>query len=235
MPKLDSLIFIPTYNEKENIEVIYREIRAQKLSTNILFMDDNSPDGTGELIKAIVQKDSGVFSKHRSGKLGVGSAHMEGIQYAYEQGYSVLITMDCDFTHHPEDIPRFLKLAEDYDLIIGTRHLREESLEGWSLYRKFLTNLGYFLTRILLKIPYDATNAFRLYRLDRIDRKTFSLVTSHSYSFFFESLFFLINRLDLRITEVPIKLSPRTYGHSKMKLKDIIDSVLRLVLICRKR
>jgi len=101
MPKFDSLIFIPTYNEKENIEVIYREIRAQKLSINILFMDDNSPDGTGELIKAIAQKDSGVFSKHRSGKLGVGSAHMEGIQYAYEQGYSVLITMDCDFTHRP--------------------------------------------------------------------------------------------------------------------------------------
>ena len=235
MPALNLLILIPTYNEKENVETIYREIRAQELPADILFLDDNSPDGTGELVQAIAQKDTGVFSKHRSGKLGVGSAHLEGIQYAYEQGYSALITMDCDFTHQPEDIPKFLELAEDYDLIIGSRHLQEKSLEGWSLQRRLLTRLGYFLTGTLLNIPYDATGAFRLYRLDRIDRQVFSLVTSHSYSFFFESLFFLLNRLHLRVVEIPIKLPVRACGHSKMKLKDIIGSFFKLVLLYRKR
>ena len=235
MPTSNILILIPTYNEQENIEAIYQEIRAQGLSADFLFMDDNSPDGTGELAKAIAQKDPGVFCKHRSGKLGVGSAHLEGIQYAYERGYSVLITMDCDFTHQPEDIPKFLELSKDYDLIIGSRHLQKKSLEGWSIPRKIMTRFGYFLTRRILNIPYDATNAFRLYRLDRIDRNVFSLTTSHSYSFFFESLFFLINRLHLRVIEVPIILPARTYGHSKMKLKDIIYSVFKLVLLCRKR
>ena len=235
MQKRNPLILIPTYNEKENIKTLYKEIRARQLSVDILFMDDNSPDGTGEFAKEIAQTDAGVFSKDRSEKLGVGSAHLEGIQYAYESGYSVLITMDCDFTHRPEDIPRFLKLADDYDLVIGSRHLQENSLEGWNLQRKVMTWLGYFLTRFLLNIPYDATNAFRLYRLDRIDQKVFSLVTSNSYSFFFESLFFLINRLDLRIKEIPTKLSARNFGHSKMKLKDIIYSVFKLVILCRKR
>ena len=235
MPNLNFLILIPTYNEKENVEAIYQKIRAQTFSADVLFLDDNSPDGTGELVQAIALKDAGVFSKHRSGKLGVGSAHLEGIQYAYEQGYSALITMDCDFSHRPEDIPKFLELAEDYDLIIGSRFLQEKSLAGWSFYRKVLNRLGHFMTLTLLNIPYDATNAFRLYRLDRIDQKIFSLVTSHSYSFFFESLFFLLNRLHLRVTEIPIKLPVRACGHSKMKLKDIIGSFFKLVLLYRKR
>jgi dolichol-phosphate mannosyltransferase len=143
--------------------------------------------------------------------------------------------MDCDFTHQPKDIPRFLKLSEDYDLIIGSRHLQEDSLENWSLYRKCLTCLGHLLTKTLLNIPYDATNAFRLYRLDRIDPEVFSLVNSQGYSFFLESLFFLVNHLDLKIKEIPIRLPARTYGHSKMKLKDTIDSLLKILLLYKKR
>jgi dolichol-phosphate mannosyltransferase len=235
MSKLKSLIFIPTYNEKENIEVLYREIREQGVSSDILIMDDNSPDGTSDLVKTISKGDDRVFAKYRSGKLGVGSAHLDGIQYAYERGYSILITMDCDFTHQPKDIPRFLKLSEDYDLIIGSRHLQEDSLENWSLHRKCLTCLGHLLTKTLLNIPYDATNAFRLYRLDRIDPEVFSLVNSQGYSFFLESLFFLVNHLDLKIKEIPIRLPARTYGHSKMKLKDIIDSLLKILLLYKKR
>jgi len=221
------LIFIPTYNEAENVEAIFRKIREVGVEANILFLDDNSPDGTGVIIDRLAAENAGVFAIHRSGKLGIGSAHAAGIRWAYEHGYTLLLSMDCDFTHSPAKIHEFVAQAADHDIVIGSRYLQPRSLRGWSLLRKTLTHAGHWLTTTLLRMPYDATGAFRVYRLDRIPAAIFDLTHSDSYSFFFESLYILwLNGYS--IWEIPLELPARTYGHSKMVLKDALRSVVLL-------
>lgn len=221
------LIFVPTYNEAENIEALFLQIRQLNLGADILFLDDNSPDGTGRIIDRIAAENSFVRAIHRSGKQGIGSAHLTGIAWAYERGYRTLVTMDCDFTHSPERIVDFLAHAEDHEIVVGSRYMQKGSLRTWNLLRKTLTHVGHLLTTSLLGMPYDATGAFRLYRLDRIQAGFFSLVYSSSYSFFFESLYVCwLN--GSRIHEIPIELPARTYGSSKMAWKDAMRSTLLL-------
>ena len=151
------LIFVPTYNEQENVELILGQLLALGLSADILFIDDNSPDGTGDLLDQLAARYPSVFVQHRSGKLGVGSAHVSGIRWAYDRGYKMLMTMDCDFTHSPDYIRDFLAKREDADIVVGSRYLLQESLSTWNAYRKLLTRLGHVLTVVFLKMPYDAT------------------------------------------------------------------------------
>lgn len=223
-----TLLFIPTYNERENVQRIYQLIKALNLDLDLLFLDDNSPDGTGQLLDEMAARDPRMRVIHRSVKLGIGSAHQAAIAWAYEQGYPALLSMDCDLTHPPEHIPKFLQHAGDYDVVLGSRFMREESLAEWNLLRKFLTHLGHILTRYVLRVPYDATGAFRLYRLDLIHPQVFRLVKSPGYSFFFESLYILCLS-GVRVKEIPIELPIRTHGHSKMQLKDVVASLHRLM------
>ena len=226
---------IPTYNERENVVSLTREILDLDIPADILFIDDNSPDGTGkvlETIKGTYTKNNHIQTVHyiaRSGKLGVGSAHKVGITYAYKEGYRTLITMDCDRTHDPADIKRFLKKAMDgWDIIVGTRHANKESLAGWSPWRKFVTGFGHLLTQIVLKLPYDATGAFRLYQLDKIPQREFIAVQSDGYEFFYESL----TRLYMHkfpIAEIPITLSPRAAGSSKLKTSDLPKAFINML------
>jgi len=224
------LVFIPTYNERENVEKIYKELKNLNLDMHLLFVDDNSPDGTGKVLDDIAHEDDKFTALHRQGKMGVGSAHINGIKYAYEHDFDLLITMDCDFTHRPTDIPKFLEYANDYDIVIGSRYMEQGSLEDWALHRKFLTKLGHFLTKYLLGVPYDASGAFRLYNLKKIDPTVFDKIKSKSYSFFFESLSLLCYN-NAKVKEFPIKLPKRTYGHSKMAIKDIVGSLLKLIIL----
>jgi dolichol-phosphate mannosyltransferase len=224
------LIFIPTYNEAENVETLFNHIRTLNLDAQILFLDDNSPDGTGQIIDRLAAENANVHTIHRSGKQGIGSAHATGIRWAYEHGFQRLITMDCDFTHSPDRIVDFLAYAEPYDIVVGSRYLQEGSLRTWNPLRKMLTRLGHLLTTTLLRMPYDATGAFRLYRLDRIPAGVFDIVYSRSYSFFFESLYVLwLN--GCRVKEVPLDLPARTYGHSKMVWRDALRSAWLLVYL----
>ncbi len=221
------LIAIPTYNEKENVEPLYSQLKQLGLSNDFLFVDDNSPDGTSEILDRIAQRDPKVHAVRRAGKLGIGSAHMDIIRWAYDRGYDILITMDCDFTHQPEDVPVFLEKSLACDVVIGSRYTNPKSLEGWNPLRKFLTHLAHFLTKTLLQMPYDATGAFRVYRLKKIPQPIFGLVQSKGYSFFFESLYILYLN-GYQISEIPIRLPARTYGHSKMSWGDAWAS-LRLL------
>ena len=224
------LIFVPTYNERENVERLYAELVILPVEADLLFLDDNSPDGTGGLLDAIAARDSRVSVIHRSGKLGIGSAHQVGIRYGYDHGYQYLVTMDCDFTHPPSYIPDFLEHAKTCDVVVGSRYMSKESLSDWNWYRKFLTHLGHFLTSLLLKMPYDASGAFRVYSLAGIDPRVFGRVRSMSYSFFFESLCLLCMN-GARVEEIPISLPKRTYGHSKMRLSDIVGSLKKLMAL----
>lgn len=225
-----TLIFIPTYNESENVERLYEGIIALGLELDVLFIDDNSPDGTGEVLNQLANKYANVRVVHRDKKLGIGNAHKDGIKWAYDNKYTILITMDCDFTHPPGYIPVIINNAENYDIVIGSRYLYKNSLHGWNLLRKTLTLFGHFMTKYLLKIKFDATGAFRLYRLDRIPEYAFNMVCSTGYSFFFESIY-ILNLNKFSIKEIPIKLPPRTYGHSKMKFKDAWHSFIFLFTI----
>jgi len=224
MGRNETLVFIPTYNERENVEEICSQILALGLGLDILFLDDNSTDGTGAIIRNLAEKHPNVHLLFRAGKLGVGSAHLDGIRWAYDHGYERLVTMDCDFTHSPSYLPYFLTYSDENDVVIGSRYLLKDSLSDWSIFRRFLTHMGHFMTRYLLGIKYDATGAFRLYRLDQIPRRIFDMVHSKGYSFFFESLYVLqIN--NFRIAEFSIALPARTYGHSKMSMGEAFHSV----------
>ena len=228
------VILIPTYNEADNVRSLYYQIKSLSLDASLLFVDDNSPDGTGKILDEIAQTDPNVEVLHRSGKLGIGSAHASGIQTAYARGFSVLITMDCDFTHSPDYIQQFLDHADAYDVVIGSRYMRKDSLKTWNLFRKFLTRLGHFLTVSFLDMSYDASGAFRLYRIDRIPEGVFRLVTSTGYSFFFESLL-ILHLNGFTVKEVPIELPSRTYGESKMRISDIIMSLRYLYRMWKKK
>jgi dolichol-phosphate mannosyltransferase len=228
MRRADTLIFIPTFNEAGNVGRLYEQIRKLNLDLAVLFLDDNSPDGTGAILDQIARDHPDVSVIHRVRKLGIGTAHQEGIRHAYEHGYDVLITMDSDLTHSPANIPEFLAQKERADIVVGSRYMRNESLATWNRFRKVLTHAGHFLTVTFLDMPYDASGAFRLYNLKSIDQRTFSMVRSTGYSFFFESLF-VLNFNRKKIVEIPIDLPSREYGTSKMSWKDIWRSLVFLI------
>lgn len=224
-----TLVMVPTYNESENVGVIVSGILSTGLDADLLFVDDGSPDGTGAILDRLAVEHPRLQVLHRAAKLGVGSAHKAGIRWAHQHGYTRLVTMDSDLSHSPADIPRLLAASNDADVVVGSRFVEANSLEGWIWYRKLMTRLGYLLTALLLRLPHDCTNAFRCYRLDRIPAQIFETVQSDGYSFFFESLHRL-HAGGTRISQVAIKLPARTYGHSKMKLEDVAYSV-RLVFL----
>lgn len=225
MKKDRPLVFVPTCNERENVGPLVRDLLALPLELDLLFVDDNSEDGTGLALDELATQVPGLFVLHRPSKLGIGSAHRDGIRWAYQHGYRDLVTMDCDFTHPPARVPELLqKAGEGLDVVVGSRYLAADSLPGWNPYRKTLTKVGHLLTRVCLGMPYDATNAFRYYRLSAIPEAAFDLVASTGYSFFFESLF-VLHFNGFSIGQIPIALPKRTYGHSKMDAREISRSM----------
>jgi len=221
------LIFIPTFNESGNVRSMHEQLAALNLDADILFLDDNSPDGTGRILDELAARDKRVEVIHRTAKLGIGSAHQEGMARAYDGGYEILVTLDCDFTHSPDEILKLLAEAERADVVIGSRFIREDSLAEWKIERRILTHAGHFLTHRLLKVKQDATTAFRVYDLKTIPREVFSLATSSGYSFFFESLF-ILQRNGFRIREVATTFSTRSKGESKLSLREAVNSLRRL-------
>ena len=219
-----TLIFVPTYNERENAPRMCREIMALGIDADVLFIDDGSPDGTGKVLEDLKCNFPRLIVQHREGKLGIGSAHLEAIDWAYENGYERLVTLDCDFTHSPSDIPKILTVLDVADFSIGSRWIALNSLPGWNVFRRFMTSAGHWLTKGLLGIPHDASGAFRGYRLDRLDKRLFSLVQSKGYAFFVESMFVLLKN-GVSISEVAIVLPARTYGSSKMTVGAALRTV----------
>lgn len=208
-----------------------RQLSALPLDADLVFLDDNSPDGTGSLLEELTASNPRLHVIHRSGRLGIGSAHVEGINWAYEHGYETLVTMDCDFTHSPDDIPPMLAAAASgADVVVASRYVLPDSLPGWNLLRRLLTNIGHLLTRTFLGMTYDATGALRVYDLRKIPRAAFALVRAKGYAFFFESLFVLHSN-KLKIAEIPIRLPARTYGHSKMSFPEAFRSARQVVTL----
>ncbi len=235
------LVFIPTYNERDNVERTCNQLLALQqnsslasvavTSFDILFVDDNSPDGTGAVLDQLAAQHANVRVIHRSGKQGIGSAHQVGIAYAYAHGYETLVTMDCDGTHPPEYLPQLVAKAQQADVVVGSRYLNKDSLNEWTLFRRLLTYGGHTLTTTLLGIPYDASSAYRLYRLSAIPQHLFALIQSPGYAFFFESLY-VLNLNQFRIAEVGILLPARASGQSKMTVGEAWRGLARLAHMC---
>ena len=222
-----NLLFIPTYNERENIEILLNQILDLKYSFDILIIDDSSPDKTYDFLKKKYNHLNYFNIKKRNKKSGVGSAHIDAIKIAYSSGYEKLITMDADLTHKPSDIKFLLNKSYECDIVLGSRFYLKDSLEDWNFFRKSITNMGHILTKYLLGIPYDATGAFRLYNLINIKENDFNHIKSNHYDFFYESLV-LLHQKKYSIKEVPIKLPSRTYGNSKMSFIQLLNSFFKI-------
>jgi dolichol-phosphate mannosyltransferase len=226
------LIFIPTYNERGNVARLCQQLNALRehqptpVIADILFVDDNSPDGTGEALDQLAAQYPHIHVIHRAGKEGIGTAHQVGIRYAYAHGYDTLITMDCDGTHPPEYIPEFLAEA-NASVAVGSRYLKRNSLDEWTWLRRIMTYGGHTLTRTFLNMPYDASSAYRRYRLKQIPLQLFDLVQARGYGFFFESLYALhVNHF--AIHEVGIILPARGSGESKMSFQEAWHGISRI-------
>jgi dolichol-phosphate mannosyltransferase len=233
MNRNEILIFTPTYNEAENIRPLIEQLLKVGLPADILVIDDNSPDGTGDIVAEMMRNHLNLKLLRREGKQGIGTAHLTALRYAKAEGYRLFASLDADYSHKPEDIPRLLELQDTYDIVVGSRFQRESSLREWNLLRRFITHLGHFLTRVLLRLPYDASGGLRLYRLDRIPLAVFDRIESRDYEFFFESLT-LFHTSGFKIGELPVDLPARTYGHSKMELGHIVRGLLRLFRLAGK-
>ena len=189
------LIIIPTYKEELNINIIYKRIRINNSKSDILFIDDNSPDKTGEEIKKIIKVDDKVFILQREKKLGIGSAHKDGFQWAKKNKYNFVTTIDADLSHEPGLIPNMINNLDKYEIVLTGRFLRKDTLEEWPLIRRFITKTRHIVVKILLGIPYDTSGAFRSYNFDKIKITDLLKAEDNGYSFFWESLYFLFKKL----------------------------------------
>ena len=224
---MKTLIAIATYNEYGNVALLLDSIINENLNCDILFIDDNSQDKTQEAIKSYQEKNSNIKLISREKKLGIGSAHLKALEFAYSNKYNFLITMDADFTHNPKYIKQMLKLNETYPLIIGSRHIEKNSIQSWPLFRKFLTYSAFYVTKNFLNIRFDATSGFRSYNLIEISQDLFKNIKSQSYSFFVETSY-ILNR-ELTVKAIPIEMPIRFAEKSKMKITDMLATIFLII------
>jgi len=223
------LIIIPTLNEYKNISKIYKKIKKKYKLANLLFIDDNSIDGSKEEISNLHKKDKKVNYIFRNKKLGIGSAHKLGIKFAKKKKYQFVCTIDCDGSHDPMYIVLMFKLIKDNDIVITNRFLIKNALNNWELKRIIITKLRYYLVKFLLNSELDGSGGFRLYDLKKVNLKDIFQAKNNDYSFMWESIFLLEKKYN--ISEIPIKLPTRSIGSSKMRFKDIVNGFIYLLII----
>ena len=221
------LLIIPTLNERKNITILFKKIKKIDQKINILFVDDNSTDGTREEILYLKKRSKSIYYIFRPRKLGIGSAHKDGLKFAYKKKYKIILTMDADGTHNPKYIKNLIKYSTKYDLISTNRFEKKDSLIEWPVHRRFLTKIRFYLINILLNINYDSSGAYRCYNAKNIKLNDVLSAQNDGYSFFWESLY-LLNKKKYSIKEIPIYLPYRKVGSSKMTMRDIIGSLFYL-------
>jgi dolichol-phosphate mannosyltransferase len=223
---LKAFVIIPTYNEKDNVRALSNAVLAQDPGLHILFVDDNSPDGTGALIDELVASHDRVHVLHRSGKLGLGSAYREGFKVALAMGADYLIEMDADFSHDPVVLPLFLSAITENDLVIGSRYLNGVSVVNWPIRRLILSYFASVYTRWVTGLQLrDCTSGFKCFRRATIEAIDLSHITSDGYSFQIEMNYRCMEKR-LRIKEIPIIFIDRHAGSSKMSGSIVREAVL---------
>ena len=217
---------IPTYNEHENIERLATEVLSKDNSIHILIVDDNSPDGTGELADRMAAADDRIHVLHRKGKLGLGSAYREGFRLAIDQGADYIVEMDADFSHDPAILPRFFEKMSEYDLVIGSRYLNGVSVVNWPLRRLMLSYFASVYTRVItgLRIS-DCTSGFKCFNRKVLEAIDLNRIRSDGYSFQIEMNYRCVEK-GFRVGEVPIIFIDRHAGSSKMSKKIVREAVI---------
>ena len=230
------LVIVPTLNEKNNIIILLKKLKLTKILHDILFIDDNSKDGSQEVIKKIAKKNRNINYIFRPKKLGIGSAHKEGFVWSYKKKYKIIVTMDADGTHDPKYMKFMIQKLQrsNYDVVTTSRFLKKNSLKNWPLFRIILTTLRHIVISFLLFMPYDASGAFRCINCRKVKLKDLILTKQDSYSYFWESLFILYKK-KYKISQIPIQLPYRKLGSSKMQIKDIIFSLYYLMIVFVKK
>ena len=220
-----TLVIIPTYNESENIARISSRTRKAVPDAHILIADDNSPDGTGELADEIANADDHVHVMHRLGKEGLGAAYLAGFEWGLNNGYEVLVEMDADGSHQPEQLPELLTALADADLVLGSRWVEGGEVVNWPKSREVLSRGGNLWTRIMLGIPLrDATGGFRAFRRKTLLGLGLDNVASAGYCFQVD-LAWRALKAGFRVIEVPITFIEREYGDSKMSKRIVIEAL----------
>lgn len=221
---MKTLIIIPTYNELENLRPILNEIFSFAPQTDVLIVDDNSPDGTGKLADEISEENPHVHVLHRSGKLGLGTAYIAGFKYAIAHDYDAAFEMDADFSHDPRYLPNFLKAIEEADLVIGSRYIPGGDTPNWSFTRRMISGCGNIFARFMLGIPvHDCTAGYRCYRREVLESIDLDTIQSQGYAFQVE-LAYRVMRQGFKIVETPIVFMDRRVGKSKMSRAIVLEA-----------
>ncbi|MCF8719857.1 polyprenol monophosphomannose synthase [Nitrospina gracilis] len=228
------LVFTATYNEADNIEALIEGIRRYVADADILVVDDASPDGTGDLLDRLAEREKKLHVVHRPGKLGLGTAHLFAMQFAILHDYDILITMDADFSHNPQYLPTLLKLMEENDFVIGSRYISGGRCD-YGFVRTLVSRTANTLVHLLLNIPtHETTTSYRGFRVSLLKRMDLNSLRSEGYSFFMESIF-LVHRATKKMAEFPIHFEDRRAGQSKISKREIIKAMLNLLRVAFRR
>jgi len=221
-----SIIIIPTYNELENIRRIIPDILGRYDETDILIVDDNSPDGTGVYIEQLTNESDRIKLIKRPGKMGLGTAYIQGFKYALQNGYDFIFEMDADYSHDPKEIRNFLNAIKDHDLVLGSRYKTGVNVINWPMRRLMLSYFANSYTRFVTGLPVrDATGGFKCFRRKVLESIDLDSIKSNGYAFQIEMTFKAFKK-GFRITEIPIVFTDRFHGTSKMSRKIVREAVL---------
>jgi len=214
--KGSALLVIPTYNERANIERIIPAVHAVNKSVHVLVVDDASPDGTADAVKKIMKKDRRVHLMQRAGKLGLGTAYVEGFKWALKHGYEYIFEMDADFSHDPKYIPDFLEKIKGNDLVIGSRYINGISVVNWPIRRLMLSKFASFYVKTITGLPLsDCTSGFKCFRRGVLEKIDLDKIHSDGYAFQVE-MHYKAWKKGFKIAETPIIFIDRHAGTSKM-------------------
>ena len=223
-------VCIPTYNEKENIKKLVEKIFDLKIENlKLVIIDDNSPDGTGKIVDEMAKKYP-IKVIHRKQKLGLGSAYIAGFKYALEKNADFVFEMDADFSHDPNDIPKFLKAIEqDYEVILGSRKIKYGEIKNWNFWRHFCSDGAMWFSRLILGLKTkDVTTGFRCYKKEVLKKLNLDNIKSNGYAFQ-EEMIYLCEKKNFSIKEIPITFVDRKFGKSKLSYKDIIEFFIKII------
>ena len=222
---MKKIVITPTYNESKNILTLINRIKDNVNDIDILVIDDNSPDGTSDIVAKFAESRNDIYLITRDGKLGLGTAYIEGFKWAIQNNYDIVIQMDADLSHDPKDLPRMLQAIKDYDLVIGSRYIDGVNVINWPMSRLLLSYFANIYSRIVTGLPiYDSTGGFKCYSINVLKNMPYKLIKSEGYSFQIETTFYSwINKYNIK--EIPIIFTDRTIGESKMNKKIIYEAV----------
>ena len=224
------VVVIPTYNERENLPLIVERLRRAVPDADVLIVDDNSPDGTGILADGLAATDDSVHVLHRTSKAGLGAAYLAGFAEALRRGYGVVVEMDADGSHQPEQLPALLTALADADLVLGARWIPGGGAVNWPWHRELLSRGGNLYTRLMLRMPlHDATGGFRAFRASTLRGIDLDSVLSQGYCFQVDLAWRAVQR-GYRVVEVPITFIERTAGQSKMSQRIVVEALWRVTV-----